>query len=135
MKDTVYLMKKELESYSVVTHELRKLKQQIQLIENELEGVSSVPWDKVGKKESATYSEQRRLGLIEQKEKLHKQEKLYLLKLRYVDDFMEQLEDNDKKLIQEKYIRSKSYGELSRLYNLTERQLRQNIDTIIELAV
>lgn len=133
MEDIVFVMKKEIEGYRATKTLLTRLELQIKQIEHELENVKSVSWDKVGRKESTDYNEQKRLYMIEKKEQLEKNATYYRLKVEMVEDFLKLLEPKDKKLVLEKYWQRKPYGFLAREYDTTEWQIRQKIDAIIEV--
>lgn len=94
------LLKIEIKAYRYYLERREELKDKIDAIHYELTGVKGIRYDKQATSYNPHLAEEKRLDLIEQKDRLEKELKRIEAQISYIEGVIGDLDDEDKKLVE-----------------------------------
>lgn len=132
--DELYVMKNRLDSYNANVRLFEAEQMKYEKILYEMNGVSAVAWDKVGRQESLS-NFSRVIAMMPKKDKQWQRLMDVYRDIQICDELMSRMEADDRRLVVEYYIDRIPQKTLAENRGKTQKQIEREINRIIRNAL
>lgn len=132
--DEIYVYKLKLLAYNANIRRFKAEWLKYEEVLYKMSGVSSVTWDKIGRRESLPdYS--RIIALLPKKDQAVEKLRDIYRDIQAVEQLLSRMGDEDRTLVKEVYIDNVRRKDLTQKYGLTEKQIERKINRAIRNAL